>query len=301
MCGCAWALAMLIVCAATGTLAAEASPASSRKPAVAAPNLRLGVGYNYFHIDSSELTGTGDAQTTERIPNLDGNAGRVDLIGTFPIFGPIGGRLLGRVRYGNTQRNLDGGGRGNNEVARYGGGAELFVRDPEIGSFSVGGGFDRDDGQGSIIGDQWNGAGRASIFFPDLGQGPVDWVFSFRFAHQQVSEAPGNVDIDSDHYAVSGSAGWYLTDNFQFVLGGRWERSEEEFSTDDDREGFANLRWRLPGQIPIELNLGGFAGISEYKQPGFRSDNRLTYGVNTGFVLRFGSGETLLESVRQFD
>jgi hypothetical protein len=294
----ALAAAILVGGSPTVVLAAEERPAGERLPAVAAPNLRLGVEYNYFHIDSIETTNGG---TTLRIPNLDGNAGRVDLVGTFPVWGPIGGRLLGQVRYGHTQRNLDALDRGNNEITRYGGGAEIFLRDPEIGSFTTGGGYERDDGQGSIVGDAWNGTARLAIFFPDLGLGPVDWVFSFRFAHQQVSGTPGSVDIDSDRYAVSGSAGLYLSENFQFIMGGRWERAEEEFSSEDDREGFAQLRWRIPGRIPLELNLEGFAGISDYKQSPFRSESRLAYGVNVGVVLRFGSGTTLLESVRQYD
>ena len=283
---------------AAATPVSANADADAKAPGVARPNLRLGVQYDYFHIDPTEASNEG---TTLRVPNLDGQAGRTDVVGTFPILGPIGGRVIGRARYGDTQRSLDGLERGNNEVVSYGVGGELFVRDSNVGSFSAGAGFDRLDGQGSLGADQWSGTANASIFFPDLGNGAVDWVFRFGFAHREVFGAPGSVDFDSDRYSVSGSAGWYVSENLQLVLGGRWERAEEEFSSEDDREGFAQVRWLTRVLIPVELNVGGFGGISDFKQSPFRSDHRTIYGVNAGVVLRFGSGATLIESVRQFD
>ncbi len=180
-------------------------------------------------------------------------------------------------------------------------GAEIFLRNPEVGSFSVGGGFDRHSAEGTLAAREYSGSAAASIFFPDFGSGPVDWVVRFEFAHRDVSGTSGTADFDADRFHVTGSAGWYLTDDVQLVIGGEWERAEEEFSSEDLRAGFARVRWRIPAPISMEFNLGGAVGINEFKQPPFRGDHRFTYGVTAGLVLRFRSGATLIESVRRFD
>ena len=120
-----------------------------------------------------------------------------------------------------------------------------------------------------------------------------------------MSDTPGPADVDGDRYRVAGQAGWYVSSDFQIALGGRWDRSEDEFSSEVDAEGYVQVRAWLPRRftlgIPIELTFGGSGGVSEYKRPPFRADKRAVWGANAGLVFRFGSGETLLESVRAYD
>ena len=295
------------VCAALGLAAgvAEAAPErfreGPREPAVAAPNLRLALAVDFLHVDETESFSSAGGNATLEIPSHDATRGRAELIGTLPLYGPLGARVIGRAGYGEPQRSLDGLSRGTSEVTDFGGGAELFLRDPALGSFAAGGGFDRVDGDGSLEEDLWSGHAEAAVFFPDLGSGPVDWVLRFDFSHGDISGTTGSADFDKDRYQITGSAGWYLTHNVQLVMGGRWDRSEEEFTTVDNREGFLRLRARLPGPVPLELSLGGTVGQSEYEQSSFRADLRLLYRASAGLVLRFGSGATLIDSIRRYD
>jgi hypothetical protein len=268
---------------------------------VAAPNLRFETHYDFRHVDSTNTSFFDSGESRLRVPSHDGHAGRAELIGTLPLIGPLGTRLEGHARYGHTDRSLDSLGRGNNEVTTYGVLGEVFVRDPDLGSFSVGAGYDRHLGDGSLAADEYSGTVAAGFFFPDLGSGPIDWMAQFRFGHRKVSGTTGTADVDADRYTVRGSVGWYFSDDFQMALGAQWDRDEEEFSSEEDLEGFIQFRWWLPVNLPLEFTVGGSAGISDYKQSPFRSDHRLVYGVNAGLVFRFGSGSTLIESIRGYD
>ncbi len=292
---------LLVLLAGAADAATKTLREGPREPAVAAPNLRLALDYDLLHVDETRTFSSAGGSTTFELPSHEAHRGQVELIGTLPIFGPLGARVQGRSGYGHTQRSLDGLSRGNNEVTAFGAGAELFLRDPALGSFAAGGGFDRVDGDGSLEEDIWSGHAQAAVFFPDLGSGPVDWVLRFKFSHGDISGTTGTADFDKDRYEITGSAGWYLTENIQLAMGGLWDRSEEEFTTVENREGFLRLRGRLPGPIPLEISLGGSVGQSEYKQSPFRADLRLLYRVNAGLVLRFGSGATLIDSIRRFD
>ena len=279
----------------------RAGEATGTRPAVAAPNFRFGLYYDYRDVDSTETSFFDQGESTLRIPSHDSHEGRAQLVGTLPLIGPLGARVEGHARYGHTNRSLDGLGRGNDEVTTLGVLGEVFLRDPDLGSFAVGAGYDRYLGSGSLAADEYSGTVSAGLFFPDLGSGPIDWMAHFRFGHRKVSGTTGTADVDADRYTVRGSVGWYFSDDFQMALGAEWDRDEEEFSTEEDLEGFIQFRWRLPVKLPLEFSVGGSAGISEYKQSPFRSDHRFVYGMNAGLVFRFGSGKTLIESIRGYD
>ena len=274
------------------------------EPAVAAPNIRFGIHYDFLRQDKTD---TFAALTTSSLTlsEHEGHSTSAEIVGTVPIVGPLGARAMIRGAIGHQQRSLDGLERGNNEISKLGVGAQLFLRDPKVGSITVGGGWDRLARDGPIDAEEFKGDAAFSIFYPDLGMGPVDWTLSFEFAHRQVSDVPGTADVDADRYVVTGQAGWYASDDVQIALGARWERAEEEFSSAEDTEGFVQVRWwlarSLPVELPIELTFGGSVGVSEYKLSPFRADNRMVYGANVGLVFRFGSGETLLDAVRRFD
>lgn len=270
-------------------------------PAVAAPNVRFEIHYDYLEL---EETDTFDAAgpSTLSIDSHDGHGSRAALTGVFPVWGPLGARAQLRGAYGHRQRSLDGLARGNNEISASGAGVEVFLRDPARGAFTVGGGWDRLARDGPIDADAFGGHATAQIFFPDLGLGPIDWTLHFAFTHRQVDDVTGSADVDADRYVVRAQSGWYASENVQLLFGVRWDRAEEEFSSEEDVEALFEARWLFPVPVvPIELRFGGSAGVSEYKQPPFRADRRGVYGAHVGLVFRYGAGRTLIETQRRYD
>jgi len=293
------AIAIWLLAAAAGAAGTEEEGGLPR--AFAAPNVRLGLQYDFLRVDETK-TYAASTGATIQVPRHEAHSGRAAIVGSLPIWGPLGARVSARGSYGHRQRSLDGLGPGNNDVSSYGAGLELVLRDPRIGAITGGGSYDRLSRSGPTDANAYGGNAGFAIYFPDLGLGPIDWNVRFDFVHRDVSGTAGQVDIDADHYRVAGSAGWYASDDVQILLGGRWDRAEEEFSSEDNREGFFQVRWRLPVPVvPTELTFGASAGVSVYKEQLFRDDHRAIYGANAGLVFRWGSGETLLDSIRRYD
>ncbi len=269
--------------------------------AVAAPNVRFEIYYDYLEQDATN-TFSASGPSTLSIDSHDGHASRAALTGVLPIWGPLGARAQLRSAYGHRQGSLDGLSRGNNEIFDSGATLELFVRDPERGALTVGGDYDRLSREGPIDAEDFGGHATAQLFFPDMGIGPVDWIFHFGFTHREVEGASGTADIDADRYLIRAQSGWYATENVQVLFGLRWDRAEEEFSSEEDLEGIFEARWFLPVPVvPIELRAGGSVGVSEYKRPPFRADKRPVYGATVGLVFRFGAGESLIDTQRRYD
>ena len=276
----------------------------ARRPAVARPNLRFATGYSYVHVDETRTSffrpfaGT---TTTLELKEADVHSIRAEIVGVIPVIHSLG--LRGRVRgsYGGSRYALDllDPEKNGFESGRYGVSLEAFLRDPDLGSIVVGSSFDRVDGGDKLVASEFGGLFGASIFFPDFGSGAVDWSIRFDYLRRKIT-GPGSL-TDVDFYSVEGSAGWYMTENFQLELGGRWIRSETGIVSEDDREGFVNLRWLIPAPVSFEFSLGGSAGVSEYKEVPFRPDSRLRYGANLGFTFRFQSGPNLIETRRAYD
>lgn len=288
---------------APGAGSTTAPPARAR--AVAGPNLRVGVAYDYGRVDETQsvFVGPSSVQTLE-LEAEDGHAVNGQLVGTLPLFSIVGLRATAYGGFREARRSLDGLQPGASTIDGYGGLAELFVRHPEIGSFAAGGGYGRLGGDGGGSAEQVTGSADAQIFFPDLGTGPVDWFAHFEFRHREVSGTGQTFDVDADVYDVKGGARWYLAPDVAMVVTGAWQRTEEEFFAEDDTTGGLAFHWRLPlpiRPVSIELFAGGTAGISEYKEPPFRGDHRLVYGARAGLTLRLFSGATLLESIRRYD
>lgn len=295
--------------------AALAGPRSHARPAapdpdpipvvaVAAPNLRLAVAHRFFSQDGIETYAPAPTRTLSE-GDHEGHGVHGEIVGTLPIAGPLGARLRLHGDRGERQRSLDGLGRGNTAYTTYGADATLLLRNPAFGALEAGGGYARVVRDSSPEADEYRAHGALSIFYPDLGLGAVDWVLRFDYAHRQISGIVSAVDLDADRYAVTGEAGWYAAENLRIAFGGRFRRAENEFSSEDDREGFVRVRWwlgrLLPVAVPAELSFGGSAGVSEYKQSPFRADRRAVYRAEVGLVLRFNSGASLLESIRRYD
>lgn len=272
-----------------------------RRPAVARPNARFSVSGEYTHTDSTKATTqSGGATSTLRIGELETKSGQAEIVGTLPLTHSTGAR--GKLR-GHFSSQSEDGRSGNQDIdtGAYGAAAEFFLRDPELGSFTLGGSYDRLDGDDDFDANAFGGVADLRIFFPDMGSGEVDWFIRFDYERREVEGTGRPFDPRIDTYQVSGGAGWYLTDNFQLLLGGSWTRAENSPISREDSKGFVTVRWRLPTALSLELSLGGTAGVSEYKQSPFPSDDRLIYGGHVGVTYRFRSGATLVESIRAFD
>ena len=298
-------LAMVATDAKAVPSLADGDPSETgRRPAVARANVRVLAGYDYSHVDRTRASFFDPNTSTTSIlqfDEVDRQRTRAELVGTLGLAHSLG--LRGRLRggYGNARRRLDGLDPGNDDfdTASYGVVTELFARDPELGALTVGGSYDRLDGDGGFEADEFGGSAAVAIFFPDMGSGPVDWTLRFDYLRRQISGAGSSFDVDS--FGIRGGAGWYLTKDFQLEIGGRWSRSDAEVFIVEDREGFMNLRWFLPMPVSVELSVGGSAGVSEYKESPFSSDDRLNYGANMGLTFRFRSAANLIDAIRAYD
>jgi hypothetical protein len=281
------------------------SVAAARPVAVAAPNLRLGVAYDYGHVDDTSTVFVGPVSTTTlELEDVDGHSVSGQLVGTVPLFAFTGLRATVRGGRLEARRSLDALEPGASDLDAYGALGELLLRDPRLGAFAVGGGFDRLEGEGGVTADQLTGSADLQIFFPDLGLGAVDWFSRFEFRHREVSGDGQAFDVDADVYHVTGGARWFAAPDVALVFAGTWQRVEEEFSSEDDQTGSLMVHGRLPlplGPVSIELFAGASAGVSEYKESPFRGDRRLVYGARAGLTLRLFSGRSLIESMRQYD
>ena len=274
---------------------------STTRPAVGAANLRFMAGYAFSHFDDAKSTfrPTPSTTATLRIEDADRHATSLEIVGTIPVMKRVG--LRGRVRGGYQNRTPDvdlfGVGSTSATLGSYGAAVDLFIRDPGLGALTIGGSFDRLDGEKNFESNNSGARAETSIFFPDFGSGPVDWTLRFDYSHQDVDG-----QSDATHsYRVAAEAGWYLTQNSKLVLGGRWSRIENEFFDEEDAEGFMKIRWLLPTPIPMEFSLGGSAGVSEYEESPYPKTDRLIYGGVAEWVIRFRSGSSLIEMVRGYD
>lgn len=284
---------------------APGDPAPGPVRAVAGPNLRLLAGYAFDHQGDTRTTASDGVTTqTRQFDGSDGHSASGRLVGTLPLIGWTGLRASAWGGRDQARRSLDGIDPEQSDLDRYGAGAELFVRHPDFGSLAAGAGYDRLEGDSGITADQLTGSAEAQFFFPDLGNGPLDWFARFEFRHREVEGHGQPFDVDADVYHVVGGARWYATPNLALVFTGTWQRVEEEFLAEDDRIGALGFQWLLPvpiGPVSLELSAAGLAGLSEYKEPPFEGDDRLVYGARAGLAFRFFSGATLVDSIRRFD
>lgn len=275
------------------------------RAAVAAPNLRDGVAYDYGHVDDTSTTILGPSSVTSLdLDHVDTHAVAAELVGTVPLIAFTGLRTTVRGGFHDARRSLDALEPGSSQINSYGVLGELFVRDPQVGSFAVGAGFDRLEGDGGVAANQVTGSVDAQVFFPDFGLGPLDWFGRFEFRHRELEGDGQPFDVDADVYHVKAGARWYASPDVAVVFSGSWQRVEEEFLSEDDATGSLGFRWRLPLPIrPISLELFGSAsaGLSEYKESPYRGDDRLVYGARAGLTIRLFSGETLVDCLRHYD
>ncbi len=308
------ALVGIVVSLSWLVLAAEATQADStvarqesetRRPAVAAPNARFTTGYVYSYVDRTRSSFSPSPGTTTilRIDETELDTAFAEGVATLPLTHSLGarGRVLATFGTGKQNQIAFGPGTDDFETFSYGAAAEIFLRDPDRGSLSMGGSFDRLDGQQGRTANEFGASVEAAIFFPDLGSGPVDWTLRFDYSQQQISGVDSPSDVDVDAYEVAVAAGWYMSKRSQLVLGGRWSYAENEFDSEQEFEGSLDFRWLLPVSIPVELAVGGSVGVSSYEEPPFSTDDRLIYGASVGLVFRFRSGPTLIEMTRAYD
>ncbi|MFK7897346.1 MAG: hypothetical protein AB8G23_16020 [Myxococcota bacterium] len=274
-----------------------------RRRAVVQPNLRVRAGYAGRFVEETEATNASSGLTsTLEFDGFDTHLGLIDATLTLPVTHSSGARFSLEGGFGSESRD-DTAGSPDSETGTFGAGFDVFVRDPNLGAFTLGAGYERFEGDDDYEANAYEGRAELDIFFPDLGSGPVDWFVHFSFARRDDASAPRTFEPNRDLFSVEGGAGWYFGENLQWVLGGRWSLAESDDAEIEIREGFTGFRWFMPVQeaLSVEFDLGGFAGISDYQEDPFRSDGRFAYGFEGGVTLRFRSGATLLESVRAHD
>lgn len=274
-----------------------------RRPAVFQPNFRIGAAYEGRFVDETKATNSSSGLTsTLEFDAFDTHAGVFEAVATLPLTHSTGARA--RLTGGFASENRDdSAGSPDTETGVFGAGFDIFVRDPELGAFTLGADYERFDGDDDYEANAYQGRAELRIFFPDLGSGPLDWFVNFKYARRDDAGGARAFVPNRDIFLVEGGAGWYFGENVQWILGGRWSRAENDDEEIEDGEGFTAIRWFIPVQagLSAELDLGGYAGVSNYQEDPFSSDDRFVYGVRGGVTLRFRSGATLLESVRAYD
>lgn len=274
-----------------------------RRPAVVQPSFRIGAAYEGRFVAETAATNAAPGFiSTLEFDAFDTHAGVFDAVATLPLTHSTGARARLAGGFASESRD-DSAGSPDSETGTFGAGLDVFVRDPELGAFTLGADYQRFEGDDDYEANAYQGRAELRIFFPDLGSGPVDWFVDFEYARRDDAGAERAFLPNRDTFSVEGGAGWYFGENVQWIIGGRWSLAENDDAEIEDREGFAAIRWFLPVQagLSAELDLGGYAGVSDYQEDPFRSDGRFVYGVRGGVTFRFRSGATLLESVRAYD
>lgn len=296
-----WALLWLAFCP---PLAIAEEPSAERRPAVAAPNVRMNVAYDFSHVDDARVTFVSPTEAQTLLVGETGiHSATGEIVATLPVFRALGFRAALRGGYGLGRSEIDSAGIEDDfEVGAYGASSALFLRDPSLGSVSAGAAFDRvENGDGSNE-DRIGGVGSITAYFPDLGAGPVDWGLGFRYEHASLSSAGPDLEDEGDSYAVGGSAGWYVSSRSLVELGGFWVRQEAGSLVNEDRMATMGLRWLVPIEIvSTEIGLTGTVGESEFKLAPFTPDDRLKYSIKVGIQIRQIRGKTLVELRRGYD
>ncbi len=281
----------------------DAEADAVRRSAVAQGNFRITAAYEGRFVDETAAINASQGLTSTReFDAFDTHRGVFDVTATVPLTSWTGARA--RLAGGFASENSDdSAGSSDSETGTFGAGFDLFVRDPDLGSFTLGAGYERFEGDDDYEANAYQGRVELKVFFPDLGSGPVDWFVDFQYARRDDAGASRDFVPNRDTFSVEGGVGWYFGENIQWIMGGRWSLAENDDAEIEDREGFAGIRWFLPVQagMSAEFDFRGHAGVSDYQEDSFGSDGRFVYGVRGGVTLRFRSGGTLLESIRAYD
>lgn len=292
---------------ATVTAEAETSTdeisLTSESVAVARPNFRAFAAYDYTNVesDTSSVESVG-FETILSLGEEETQSVALAFIGTLPLTSHTGARGFLRGGYVLSQITDDLIGFTEHEgFERYGAGIDLFARDPEIGSFTVGGAFDRFDFNDGFNGNEIGGSVEAVVFFPAEAGAIVDWKLGFEFSQIDYSGPGLDVENEVDTIGLVGTGSWYATENFIVELGGEWARFEPEFQSEEFRGGTLGIRGLLPIPVSTELFLEGSVGESEFKAPPFPPNERLDYSIRIGLQIRMVQGQTLLSLRRRYD
>lgn len=140
------------------------------------------------------------------------------------------------------------------------GGAELFLRDPDIGYLEAGYRFSWFDFAFGGQSRSHAATAGAGIFFPDLGVGPLDWVAGFAYARER-QEVPGFSSTTFDVYSVAVGPRWHLSDTLLASSAFSWRRVEQS-QAEISRElaGSMQLDWLLGAPEGRYLSIGVFGG-----------------------------------------
>ncbi|MFK7895146.1 MAG: hypothetical protein AB8G23_04880 [Myxococcota bacterium] len=303
------AVAVLLSAAATVSWAAppeSETRARERRAAVAAPNVKFQIGYDFEHFERTKTTFFEPGFVTDFIvPDRDSHTGSASLSATLPLTHSLGVRGTLRTAYSHLRQSRDqfGSGHDNSDNDTYGIEGELFLRDPQLGSLSIGASFDRTDAPDGLNFNSIGGKVDLRFFFPDLGSGPVDWAAGFRFVNDDLSGPGVEIEVDSDNYVFSAGPTWYLSDTFSTALSVEWDRFETDFASQETTLGKIdlNLLWPTSRRTSLAFRVGASAGALDYKQSPFRGEKSLVWGLSAGVTIRLAPSQKLVELARAYD
>lgn len=278
-----------------------AGAALAEGPAVDRVNGSVFGGYGYGEAASASVSAGGP---TTFLPGSERQGPFAGATFTFPIGERLGGRVIGAGELISVEQPPEGAFPGS-DASGWGAaaGVDLFVRDPEVGFFSLGYRFGigdpAEDGADDLLSNGLSlGAG---YFIPDQDLGEIDWSIEVDYARQSL-EGTGFSD---DVHALSGSAssGWYWTDDFRFTASFLWALDLPDAGSNvRDLRGGADVAWLLPffGDLRyVTAFASGNAGRerSDFAPP-LEDADRTVWAVGGGLSFIFPGAESLLQLTR---
>lgn len=271
-----------------------ASAARASEPAVKQLNGRALARYDYIHINSSDVfrfrpPPTVNASVTEE----DIDRGFFQGVLTIPLQHAVGLRAL--VAATTSKRHPD-----QFEETKSGGleiGADLFVRNPEVGEAGIGPRYRWDETTTGQVDRSNHAAGVAAygtLFLDEFLFGPMDLGVNGRFL---------DADIDSDgafsaerEYSAGGRVTTYVSDRVAVGVGGSWSRTN--FGTGEHVEYASadfDLDLLLPTPLPVTLGAGFSYGKQEVGSLALSNYGREFFSLGFSLTVSFVDAQSLLE------
>jgi hypothetical protein len=294
-------IARTLSAAAVGLACVVASPAGATKPAVRAVNGQIVGGYAYDHAGAATISEQG---SSVYVPTREEKDWDVGGILTVPVVHWLGARV--NVTGGMADiENLAGGGFAGSDAqaTRVEAGADLFVRNPDVGFFGLGYRFGWEDppeaGDRLLVNSLVVEPG---FYIPDQGLGAVDWTVTFVYSRGKLSGAGATDEFNA--YRLDATSGWYLTESFRFTAGFRFELEDPELALPGrELRGTGELAWLLPGfgerrYVTAIFNASGGRARDDLAPP-FSYADRPVWAVGGGLSFSYPGATSLLELTRE--
>jgi hypothetical protein len=279
---------------------AAASPAWATKPAVRSVNGQVFGGYAYDEAASATVSEGG---SSVYVPTDEVQGWQVGGILTVPVVHWLGARIAASGGLFDVEQNAGSGFTGSDaDEPLAEGSLELFVRDPEIGTFGLGYRFGWSDPPG--VGDRLLENALlvdVGVYIPDQGLGPIDWRIRFDYGRGKLGGEGASDTING--YRLHATSGWYPSDFWRFTGGFRFELEDPEVALPGrDLRGTAELAWLLPiGERPfVTLRFDASGGRARDDLPApFSYADRAVWAVGGAIDLSWPGATSLVELTRE--